>query len=439
MSVFSTYFGVKHQQLQEHGAFNISLISDLPLFVDPFLLYESENGKYQDLKDEVQKYFLMLYKTKTPKSLCAFNEVPNNWFGYCEYGNKGHGLSNKFAKDLKDNIHIMFEDDFIHIGKLSLIKKDLGADNISDLIVVIIKHYFLSYTESFVEKYMIDSDKVDVFPVKKAKFNFYTDEWESGEYKLPFILNEKNEKEYVILTPKDLLTKGDSWINESSMITDFEDVVSSIGNDELRFRLLALETKYLPLKDKDFTKEEKETARKIVIEEEKSFINYYIEFKIKHKRDAYSVSLEKINDIELRYIYKIKETVENLSNNTDFYTSNDIDHKIKILKEYISDKLITSIFKVNNGVEKNKDNLKKIISFIWLYKVDVTNKNKSFNLPFNVTFSLSLPGVIKKEANKPSGKKCLIICYSESDIRKVEILLSKCDNKDIFDIVTCFN
>lgn len=35
-SLFSDYFGVNIDDIDEYGAINISLINDLPLFIDPF-------------------------------------------------------------------------------------------------------------------------------------------------------------------------------------------------------------------------------------------------------------------------------------------------------------------------------------------------------------------------------------------------------------------
>ncbi len=36
---FTDFFKVTPEVLEEYGAFNISLINDLPLFIDPFLLF----------------------------------------------------------------------------------------------------------------------------------------------------------------------------------------------------------------------------------------------------------------------------------------------------------------------------------------------------------------------------------------------------------------
>jgi len=42
--------------LDRHGAFDISMVSDLPLFIDPFLLFGSDKAEYQALHGEILKY-----------------------------------------------------------------------------------------------------------------------------------------------------------------------------------------------------------------------------------------------------------------------------------------------------------------------------------------------------------------------------------------------
>ena len=39
---FSDAFEVSPQILEEYGAFDVSLLNDLPLFIDPFLLFNSK-------------------------------------------------------------------------------------------------------------------------------------------------------------------------------------------------------------------------------------------------------------------------------------------------------------------------------------------------------------------------------------------------------------
>lgn len=39
---FSDYFDVEEDVIDDYGAVNISLINDIPLFIDPFLMFNSE-------------------------------------------------------------------------------------------------------------------------------------------------------------------------------------------------------------------------------------------------------------------------------------------------------------------------------------------------------------------------------------------------------------
>ena len=40
---FGDVFEVSKKDMDDYGAFNISLVNDLPLFIDPFLLFNSDN------------------------------------------------------------------------------------------------------------------------------------------------------------------------------------------------------------------------------------------------------------------------------------------------------------------------------------------------------------------------------------------------------------
>lgn len=63
---FSQRFDVEPELLVEHGAFNISVASDLPLFVDPFLLFNSEKDDYQELHREILRYLGFLRDKALP-------------------------------------------------------------------------------------------------------------------------------------------------------------------------------------------------------------------------------------------------------------------------------------------------------------------------------------------------------------------------------------
>ncbi len=47
---FNEYFGIDAETLDTYGALNISIVNDLPLFIDPFLLFNSEKDEYRALR-----------------------------------------------------------------------------------------------------------------------------------------------------------------------------------------------------------------------------------------------------------------------------------------------------------------------------------------------------------------------------------------------------
>lgn len=80
---FTERFQVDSEILKSYGAVDISLVCDVPLFIDPMLIFNSDNKRYRELHNNVIRYFHFLYsKAKqglSPKELDAwfnFSEVP---------------------------------------------------------------------------------------------------------------------------------------------------------------------------------------------------------------------------------------------------------------------------------------------------------------------------------------------------------------------------
>ncbi len=57
---FSDFFGVATEILEEYGAFNVSVIIDLPLFIDPFSLFDSEDEHFNELLKDIIRYVKVL-------------------------------------------------------------------------------------------------------------------------------------------------------------------------------------------------------------------------------------------------------------------------------------------------------------------------------------------------------------------------------------------
>src|SRR5437867_5581393 len=69
--LFSDFFKVPQQTVEKYGAFDISLLADLPLFVDPFLLFNSKNPRYRELHDQMITYLRFLRDKSANQTLHA--------------------------------------------------------------------------------------------------------------------------------------------------------------------------------------------------------------------------------------------------------------------------------------------------------------------------------------------------------------------------------
>ena len=54
---FSEKFNVDRELIIKYGAVDISLVCDLPLFIDPMLIFNSKKLSYQKLHNYLIKYF----------------------------------------------------------------------------------------------------------------------------------------------------------------------------------------------------------------------------------------------------------------------------------------------------------------------------------------------------------------------------------------------
>lgn len=65
---FSERFQISSELLKEYGAVDISLVCDIPLFIDPMLIFNSEKEIYKNLHKSIIRYFHFLY-TKAEQGL----------------------------------------------------------------------------------------------------------------------------------------------------------------------------------------------------------------------------------------------------------------------------------------------------------------------------------------------------------------------------------
>ncbi|MET0004371.1 MAG: hypothetical protein ABW087_12190 [Candidatus Thiodiazotropha sp.] len=373
---FTDVFEVDPEILDAYGAFNISLVNDLPLFVDPFLLFNSDRPEYQELHANIISYLRFLRERATSgkltighlKAWFMFSEVKQNWLGFSLVGNSGSGLGLDFAKALSANLETLFSNfgseqitKGIHLEKLCLVKEGVGKDNISDFTTNLIKDYLLGFTENFAQQY-IDPSKCREVTINRAVFNFDTRSWSSKRYFLPFY-----EVDFVILTPKDMLTKDDTWINKSDFRSDFEDVVDAIPNDALRAQINDYFYRMLPKDPRaaDFSEAIGRALRKYP-----ELVDFFIRLKEDLGDQAVSVSSQKVKDVETLYIRQLTEFIATLINSSDFYrtgadTIEETHARILFLKDVIENKGGHRLFFTHGEPIRRESDLHILFRLTW--------------------------------------------------------------------------
>ena len=432
--MFSEYFGVSTEDLQKYGAIDISLVADIPMFIDPILIFNSNKKEYKKLHEDIIRYMHFLAKKaenklddKEIRTWFTFREVCNNWLGFSMCGNKGQALDVGFGKTLYENISFVLNNNNISAGlhseKIMLLYPGSGKDKISDMTVNLIKGYLCKYTEKFAKKYIKKNAKKII--VEKDGFNYDTETFTSNEYYLPYIINEKGKEEYVLLTPKDMLRADEPSINRSDFLKNMDLVRESIDNDSLRIQL----NDYLQKAIQDYHAKCKSLNRKPKGNEEnkikkesfenfsnshKEIYDYYIKLKenskneIQSKTDAeVSVQLKKFNE-NVKYLIGIINKNKNLFNSSD-NSYEEAKKRIQFFKHRIEDNDCYKLFYDNDEqIITTENDLQRMFKFVWyksIFKDDA-------------------------ETNNGRGPADFVISMGSSDVTIIEFKLAKNSNLD---------
>ncbi len=457
---FSDYFEVDPEIIDKYGAFNISLISDIPLFVDPFGLFNSKKQSYKRLHEEIIKYLEFLRDKSVNghinegllKSLYTFKEVEQNWLGFSQEENKGRGLGMDFARSLNNNLNLIFTDfgrekitKGSHLEKLCLVKTGVGKDNISDFTTNLIKEFLLKYTQTFARKYINEKYR-KIISVKKVRFNYRTETWENKEFELPFFNGD-----YVLLTPKDILTKEDIWINKNDFLNDYDFIVNSVDNIQLRAQINNYFLKRLS-KYKDPTKKDQKKVLSKVLEKYPQLIEYYIRSKERRGEEAKLLSELRISESEIFYVKQIASFVSGYLLDTGFYeigtdTLEETRKRVEFLKDVIENKGGHRIFYINKKPVRRESDLHILFRLTWRgtisdvsrevndgrgsvdYKISRGSLDKSlveFKLASNTQLKRNLDkqvGIYEKASDTKKSLK--VICYfSKKELDRVDEILN---------------
>ena len=453
----SDFFEVPPETLSKYGAFNVSCVVDLPLFVDPFLLFTSKKPKYQQLHLEIIRYLEFLRDKSAAGNIAeglleawyCFPEVKENQLGFCLTGNRGRGLGYKFAHALNDNLHRVFADfgkekvtKGAHLEKLILIGDKVGRDNISDFTTNLIKSFLLEYTQDFARQF-ISASKLKKVNVSKVRFNYEYGIWEGGVFELPWLGDQ-----FVLLTPEDILTQDDTWINKEDLRRDFSTIREAVSDSALRAQINDYFESILPKKPtaKDKRRAVEQTLRKF-----HELIDYYIRLKEDNGDQAVQQSARKVRAVDALFVKNVHEFGKLILASGGFHrtgenTLAETERKILFLKHVIENQDGYRIFySKGKPIERERD-LQILFKLVWEgsvssvdaevnngrgpvdFKVSRGSKDQTlveFKLASNSSLEKNIKNQIEiyEKANKSTQSFKVVLYFNEHDEKRAKDLL----------------
>lgn len=374
---FSDHFGVSRKIVEKYGAFDVSLVADLPLFVDPFLLFASRKPTYRKLHDGIIDYLKFLKTRATTgeldaalrKALYSFQEVKQNWLGFTRSGNRGAGLGAKFAGSLHANLHSLFGNfgsesitKGSHLEKLCLIDSGVGRDRISDFTTRLILDFLCSFTERFTRDHVPPQLRRE-FSVPRVAFNYEVQAWVPKRFTLPVFRND-----FVLLTPSDLLTKDETWISRQGLFREFHSIPEAIGNDILRAQMNDYFMRQLPKepKDKDVGRAINATLRRFP-----ALVDYYIRYKEDHEDDAKRTSLKRVQYSERVFINQAGDLANLLAAESRFYHTPGTTYiesleRLRFFKHVVEDRGGYRLFYIDGRPIEREADVHVMFDLVWL-------------------------------------------------------------------------
>lgn len=463
---FSDVFEVDAQVVDDYGAFNVALVNDLPLFVDPFLLFDSEGDKYKALHDGIIDYLVFLKERALEGELSKgdvsqwlmFKEVKQNWLGFSKVGNGGTGLGQQFATFLANSLRTVFRDFgretrtvSSHLEKLGLLGNGVGRDHLSDFTTNLIKGFLLQYTQDFAVLHL-RKEFVRRFRVDKVSFDYVTRRWRNEYFDLPFF-----DGDFVLLTPKDMLTREEAWINQSDMLSQFTVIQVSIADEDLRSRV---EEHFMRQIDERSKVDDRKEAALRTIAAHPELLDIYIRMKEDEAPEAHAQSDLKVKVTEAQFIESVQELASQLrdlvkrqtpaAGDTNDSALEEARRRVQFLKHVIEDNDGYRVFYVDGKPIKREADLQTMFRLTWCattfdvnaevnngrgpvdYKISKGKENASlveFKLASNTSLEKNLRNQVAIYEKASDAKRSLkvILYFTESEHAKVVRILKDLD------------
>lgn len=216
---------------QEEVDFAIPFIDeDIPLYVDPFLLWKSpsmqDNSLHLSITNSFNNLGYLISKGKEKEAieiLIRASECSEVGLGNSKT-KEGKRIGEKLAKNILNQFILiphLNRNGFIHFEEIQLLVDNFSKDRVSDIACNFIQSFLVDYTIEQSEKYGIPIHKV----LLKNIFNSKTNKFGEEETHLPI---NPISKSPIIFTPKRWL-KYVPWINTDDYFNSY--YVKNVMND----------------------------------------------------------------------------------------------------------------------------------------------------------------------------------------------------------------
>lgn len=208
LKLSNIYNSIKYDE-----CFDPILVADTELFVDPFSVFEENDGVFANSFNKLIRFFNEAFKLaaacpnrqgvfyKKLESMMTFPEINEIGLGYSN-SNTGLGTAKWFRDRIINSIYSSIDrgfDGFSHFEEIGIFEKGIGCDRISDITCNILKEEIISYTQDICSKH-----NIPLIPtkMKNIRFDFTHLRWIDGVVDLPYN-NIKNRG--ILLIPKRFL------------------------------------------------------------------------------------------------------------------------------------------------------------------------------------------------------------------------------------------
>lgn len=468
--LFTDYFEIETSVLNKYGALNICIEADLPLFIDPFLLFASKKPVYKKLHEKIVNHLVKLKEIASSKKiddlrLFQFPEVKQNWLGFSKWGNNGKGLGPKFARDLIkafNGFYSNFGNETLtsasHIEKLTLVGSGIGRDFISDFTSNLMLEYLLTYTEKFALQHMKESHRKK-FSIR-CDFDPELFIWKPKTFDLPYFYKGNHAEDFIILTPIDILTKDEAFICHSDFTGKFSQITNALDNSTLREAINSYFLERLPANAK---KEDVAFAIEKTVLKYPEILDYYIHHQELNKDKATASSAEKVKKLQEELLSTISVLFKKIVSNSKFYNLAPSSYESALqralyLKQVIEVNDGYRVFYKNGKPISSEETIQRIFRLTWFaspmdvnsevnngrgpadYKISFGERDSTI-VEFKLGSSTSLKKNLLNQTNiyKAASKSIndikVILCYTNLEIQKVARILKSIKQENAENVI----